>query len=56
MRYPTDVSCVMGKALFAQTISGHAEIMREEKSDWHLVAKSMMYDFRLFNAEICDLP
>ena len=29
--------------------------MRDESSDFHLVVKRMMYDFRLFNAEICDV-
>ena len=30
--------------------------MQEPNADFHLVAKRMMYDFRVFNAEICDLP
>ena len=30
--------------------------MREPDADWHMVAKRMMYDFRVFNSEICDLP
>ena len=29
--------------------------MSEQNPYCHLVAKKMMYDFRLFNAEICDL-
>ena len=44
------------RRFFAQTISGYTEVMREEQPDWHLVAKRMMCDFRLFNAEICDIP
>ena len=38
------------------TISGYAEIMQEPSPDWHLVAKCMMYDIQVFNAEVCDLP
>ena len=44
------------KRFFAQTISGYSEVMKESNPDWHLVAKRMMYDFRVFNAEICDIP
>ena len=36
---------------FAQTISGYGKIMREPDADWHMVAKRMMYDFRVFNSE-----
>ena len=38
------------------TISGYGEVMREQDPDWHLVAKKIMYNFRAFNAEICDVP
>ena len=30
--------------------------MRERNVDWEIVARKMMYDFRVFNAEICDVP
>ena len=43
------------KCFFVQTICAYGEIMRESDADWHLVAKRMMYDFRVFNAEICDI-
>ena len=46
------------KRFFANTIAGYAETMREPSvtMDWEIVARKMMYDFRVFNAEICDLP
>ena len=43
------------KRFFAQTISGYSEVMRESNPDWQVVAKKIMYDIRVFNAEICDL-
>ena len=46
------------KRFFANTIAGYAEVMRGPSvtMDWEIVARKMMYDFRVFNAEICDLP
>ena len=46
------------KRFFANTISGYAEVMRDPSvtMDWEIVARKMMYDFRVFNAEICDVP
>ena len=46
------------KRFFANTICCYAEVMREPSvtMDWEIVARKMMYDFRVFNAEICDLP
>ena len=46
------------KRFFANTIASYAEVIRSpsETMDWEIVARKMMYDFRVFNAEICDLP
>ena len=45
------------KRFFANTIASYAEVIRAPSvtMDWELVARKMMYDFRVFNAEICDL-
>ena len=47
------INCV--KHFFAQTISGYGKVMKERNPDWCVVAKTMMSDLRLFNAEICEL-
>ena len=44
------------KHFFAQTIAGYGKVMQVKNPDWHLVAKRMMYEFWVFNAEICDIP
>ena len=44
------------KRFFAQTIAGYSEVMNESSPDWHLVAKRMMYDIKVFiDTEICHL-
>ena len=40
----------------SDSLSGCSKVMQEKNPDWHLVAKCMMYDFSLFNSEICDSP
>ena len=30
--------------------------MKGSDAEWHCVAKKLMYDFHVLNAEICDLP
>ena len=44
------------KRFFAQTIAGYSEVMNESSPDWHLVAKRMMYDIKVFNTEIYQIP
>ena len=46
---------IQGSVVCAQTISGYEEVMKERNPDWHVVAKKMMSDVRLFNAKFCDL-
>ena len=44
------------KYFFTQTFSGYSSIMQEPDADWYLIAKQMVLDFRVFNAEVCNLP